>query len=78
MITNQNGNLFPLFDLNSPVNFIRLLVGDLGVPFAGKSPTKEVINLLSLLEPEQVLLPLLWRFRFGQNSISERLPYSDQ
>jgi hypothetical protein len=29
MITNQNGNLFPLFDLDSPVNFIRLLVGDL-------------------------------------------------
>ncbi|MGV3612291.1 MAG: hypothetical protein ACO1N0_15130 [Fluviicola sp.] len=38
MITNQNGNLFPLFDLNSPVNVVRLFVGHLDVLFAGKSP----------------------------------------
>jgi len=36
IITNQNGNLFPLFDLNSNVNFIRLFAGGLDVLFTGK------------------------------------------
>jgi len=40
IITNQNGNKFPLFDLNSSVNFIRLFAGDLDVLFDGNRPLK--------------------------------------
>ena len=35
--TNQNGNKFPLFDLNSGIIFIRLFVGYYYVLFNGKS-----------------------------------------